>query len=66
MKGYRTFTSLLATGVFDWLVRIGIIDLTNPAVSKETLEGIIITLGLLAAAFFRKYAGKPIFKKKVG
>lgn len=58
---YRTYTTIMATFAFNWLVKTGIIDLTNPYVTKETLEGIIITLFLIAIGVFRKYAGKKLY-----
>lgn len=64
MINYRTLTTLAATALFQWLVRIGLIDLTNPVVTKETLEAAITTALLILAAIFRKYAGQAIFKKK--
>lgn len=64
MVNYRTFATLIATAIFTWLTTHGIIDLTNPVVTKETLEAGIITILLILAAIFRKYAGQVIFKKK--
>lgn len=60
---YRTYTSLAATGLFEWLVSKGIITLSNPYINAETLESVIITGGLVLAGVFRKYAGEPLFKK---
>lgn len=64
MVNYRTFATLAATALFQWLVSQGIINLTNPLVTKETLEATITTGLLILAAVFRKYAGTAIFKKK--
>lgn len=64
MLNYRTYTTLIAAGLFDWLVKLGVIDLTNPLITKETLEGIVLTLMLILAGLFKKYAGRRLFTKK--
>lgn len=64
MVNYRTFATLAATALFQWLVSIGLINLANPIVTKETLEAAITTALLILAAVFRKYAGQKLLFKK--
>lgn len=64
MINYRTFTTLIATGLFKWLVSTGVIELTNQYITAETLEAAIITALLVLAAIFRKYAGQAILSTK--
>lgn len=54
MQRNRSLAALAAAVIFQWLVSTGIVDLSNPIVTRETLEAGITTILLIAAALLQR------------
>lgn len=64
LTGFRTFITLFAGWLFDYLTRTGIIQLSSNQVTAEKIETAVMTFIFILAALFRFYANRKLFSKK--